>query len=454
MSLLKVLPLIVCLVLMPVSARAQSVAGDWMGTLDTGAIKLRLVFHIAETAKGLAATLDSLDQNTKGVPVGNVTLTGSTLTLEIPQIGATFEGQRSADGARIDGRFTQRGATLPLALTRVTNATQLERRRPQTPVKPYPYREEEVTFDNTSAGVTLAGTLTLPQGPGPFTAAVLITGSGPQDRNESLMGHQPFLVLADHLTRKGIAVLRYDDRGVGKSTGTFASATSADFATDAEAAIAYLQTRKEIAPRKIGLIGHSEGGMIAPMIAARNVHVAFIVLMAGTGVRGDEVLVAQAAAVAEAMGAPKPVVDQIAARQRETLALVKTETDEAALIKKLQELNPGAGAQIATQVRQMRSAWFRFFLDYDPALVLRKVTVPVLAINGAKDTQVVASQNLPAIRAALDAAGNKNVQIVEFPGLNHLFQTAKTGAPAEYGEIEETMAPAVLETISTWVAQR
>ena len=452
--MLRVLQVVLCLMLASVSARAQGLAGDWMGTLDAGPIKLRLVFHITENEKGLAATFDSPDQNAKGLLVSSVTLNGAAVKLEMPQIGAVYEGQRAADGARIDGTFTQQGQRMPLALTRVTNAAQMERPRPQTPVKPYPYREEDVTIDNASAGVRLAGTLTVPQGQGPFTAVVLISGSGPQDRNESLMGHAPFLVLADYLTRRGIAVLRYDDRGFGKSTGSFGTATTADFAADAEAALTYLGTRAEIAPRKIGLIGHSEGGVIAPMVAARNTQVAFMVLMAGTGVRGDEVLVTQAAAIVESMGAPTATVDQVTVRQRETLALVKTETDDAALIKKLQDANPGAGAQIAGQVRQMRSPWFRYFLDYDPAVALRKVTVPVLAINGEKDRQVIPSQNLPAIRTALAAAGNKNVEIVEFASLNHLFQTAKTGAPGEYGDIEETMAPAVLDTIAKWVSQR
>ena len=445
---------VLCLMLVSVPARAQSVAGDWMGTLDAGALKLRVVFHITETDKGLAATLDSPDQNAMALPTSSVTLTGSTLKIEMPRLGATFEGQRSADGARLEGTFIQGGVSMPLVLARVTDAAQLERKRPQIPTKPYPYREEDVTIENPSAGVKLAGTLTLPQGQGPFTSVILLSGSGPQDRNESLMGHEPFRVLADHLTRKGIAVLRYDDRGFGKSTGNFASSTTADFATDAEAAVAFLETRPEIAPRKIGLIGHSEGGVIAPMVAARNSHVAFIVLMAGTGVRGDEVVALQGSAIVEAMGMPKAMVDQIAARQREMLALLKSEPDDAVVIKKLQELNPGAEAQVTAQVRQMRSPWFRYFLDYDPAIALRKVTVPVLAINGDKDRQVVASQNLPAIRAALEAAGNKTVEMVELPGLNHLFQTSKTGAPNEYGAIEETIAPVVLDTIAKWLLAR
>lgn len=452
--MLKVLPLVFCLVLTAIPARAQSVAGDWLGTLDVGVLKLRLVFHITENDKGLAATLDSPDQNAKGLPVRTVTLTGSTLKLEMPQIGATYEGQRSEDGSRVQGTFTQQGKPLPLVLTRVTDPSQLERRRPQLPLKPYPYREEEVTFDNAAAGVTLAGTLTLPEGAGPFTAVILISGSGAQDRDESLLGHKPFLVLADHLTRKGVAVLRYDDRGTGKSTGDFATSSSADFATDAEAAVAYLSTRSEIAPRKIGLIGHSEGGMIAPMVAARNTRIAFLVLMAGTGVPGNQILPRQAAAIAEAMGATKEMVDKVISNQREALTLIQSDADEGMVIGRLQVMNPGAEAQVAAQVRQMRRPWFKFFLSYDPAVALRKVTVPVLAINGSKDVQVLPSQNLPAIRTALEAAGNKNVEIVELPGLNHLFQTSKTGAPTEYGDIEETIAPVVLETVAKWIVDR
>ncbi len=213
-----------------------------------------------------------------------------------------FEGKISADKSSINGTWTQSGANLPLVLKPVKDQSELERKRPQNPRKPYPYREEEVSYDNKVQSVRLAATLTLPPEKGPFAAVVLITGSGPQDRDESLLGHKPFLVLSDYLTRKGIAVLRADDRGTGKSTGNFATATTADFATDTEAGIAYLKTRPEVDPHKIGLIGHSEGGVIAPMVAARNPDVAFIVMMAGPGVRGDEILPAQIQAIAEARG--------------------------------------------------------------------------------------------------------------------------------------------------------
>jgi pimeloyl-ACP methyl ester carboxylesterase len=298
--------------------------------------------------------------------------------------------------------------------------------------------------------------LTTPEGKGPFTAVVLISGSGPQDRDESLMGHRPFAVLADHLTRKGIAVLRLDDRGIGKSTGRFAAATSADFASDTEAAVTYLEARPEIDRRKIGLVGHSEGGLIAAMIAARNAHVAFVVMMAGTGVRGDELLIAQAGAVLEGMGASAEAVQQAIAKQRELVTAIRTEPDDAAALAKLRDIVGPAvpQAQLSAQFQQLRSPWFKFFLDYDPAISLRNVHVPVLAINGEKDRQVPPAQNLPPIRQALAAAGNKNVEVLELPGLNHLFQTAKTGAPIEYAEIEETISPTALDTISRWILQR
>jgi pimeloyl-ACP methyl ester carboxylesterase len=285
---------------------------------------------------------------------------------------------------------------------------------------------------------------------------VLITGSGPQDRDESLLGHKPFLILSDYLTRHGIAVLRADDRGVGQSTGVFADATTADFATDTEAGVAFLKTRAEVNPHKIGLIGHSEGGVIAPMIAAHNKDVAFIVMMAGTGVPGDEVLVAQLEAISIANGQTAEKAAKDAERQREILKLVETEKDTAALEKEIKEKMPADApeAQAGLQVTRLTSKWFRYFLTYDPATALRKVTCPVLAINGSLDKQVLPDQNLPVIRKALEEAGNKHFEIDELPGLNHLFQTAKTGSPAEYAQIEETMSPVALEKMANWIAKR
>jgi len=434
-------------------AKPSDIDGAWMGSLDTGVIKLRVVFHIVNTEDGLTATLDSPDQGTKGLPVASVTRDGASLKMEAKQIGGVFEGKIVADRSAIDGTWTQGGRSLPLVLKPVKDKSELERKRPQNPTKPYPYGEEEVFFDNTAQHVTLAATLTIPPGKTPFPAVLLITGSGPQDRDESLMGHKPFLVLSDYLTRKGIAVLRADDRGVGKSTGNFATATTADFATDTEAGVTYLKTRSEVNPRKIGLIGHSEGGVIAPMVAARNPDVAFIVMMAGTGVPGDALLAAQVEAIGLASGESPEEAAKGAAKERGILTLVETERDEAALAKEVKEKMAGdvPEAQIGAQLKRITSPWFRYFLTYDPATALRKVTCPVLALNGEKDTQVPPKQNLPAIRKALEQAGNKHFEIDELPGLNHLFQTAKTGAPAEYAEIEETISPVALEKVANWI---
>ena len=442
--------------LMASTARAQDVAGDWQGTLKAGAIELRLILHVTGDAGGFKATLDSLDQGAKGLPVTTVSRSGSSVKLELKQVGATFDGQVDAALTAITGTWTQGGPALPLVFARVKDPAQLELKRPQNPVKPYPYREEEVAYDNKTASLTLAATLTLPPGQGPFPAVVLITGSGPQDRDESLMGHRPFLVLADYLTRHGIAVLRADDRGVGKSGGNFAAATTPDFATDAEAGIAYLRSRVEVDRRRIGLVGHSEGGIIAPMVAARNPDVRFIVLMAGSGVPGDDIVVSQSVLIAEASGVAREQAEKNGSDLRDILALVKQEKDDRLLNAKLREklADKVLPAQLGMQIQALTAPWYRYFISYDPAAALARVSCPVLAIGGDKDLQVPARQNLAAIRNALAAGGNKNVEIDELPGLNHLFQTARTGAPGEYGQIEETISPVALERIARWISKQ
>ena len=440
----------------PKPAKPSDIDGAWMGSLDTGAMKLRVVFHIVNTADGLTATMDSPDQGMKGLLTSSVTRNGVSLKIEAAKIGGAFEGTIAADLSSIDGTWSQGGGKLPLVLKKLKDESELELKRPQNPVKPYPYREEEVTYDNKAQDVTLAATLTIPQGKGPFPAVLLITGSGAQDRDESLLGHKPFLVLSDYLTRHGIAVLRADDRGTDKSTGDFAKATTADFATDTEAGVAYLKTRAEVDPHKIGLIGHSEGAVIAPMVAARNKDVAFIVMMAGTGVPGDQVLPAQSEAIEVAMGKDPAEAAKNAAKEKEMLTLVETEKDKTVLEKELREKLKGEvpDLQIGMQIKQITSPWMLYFLTYDPAIALRKVTCPVLAINGSLDKQVLPSQNLPAILKALEEAGNKHAEVDELPGLNHLFQTAKTGSPTEYAQIEETMSPVALEKMSNWIAKQ
>lgn len=436
----------------PTPAAPTDVDGTWLGTLDLGAVKLRAVFKITNTSDGLIAQMQSPDQSPNWLPVTSVTRNGDTLILDMKAVGAAFEGKLSADKQTIAGTFTQMGNSTPLTLRRVKDTAELERLRPQNPVKPYPYREQDVTY--VSAGNTLAGTLTLPSGKGPFPAVLLIAGSGPHDRDETLMGHKPFLVLADYLTRRGIVVLRMDKRGVGQSKGNYAAATTADFADDAQAGVTYLKTLPDVDPRKIGLIGHSEGGIIAPMVAAHDKDVSFVVMMAGSGVPGDQILGEQQRLIALANGEPADKVAEANADEKQILAMVEQGADNAAIEKKIAELSGGKlpAAQIGAQVKTLTSPWFRYFLTYDPAPALRQLKCPVLVLSGSKDLQVPPAQNLPAIRQAL--AGNKRAEIDEIPGLNHLFQDAKTGSPAEYGEIEETMSPVVLAKMANWIGEQ
>jgi uncharacterized protein len=328
------------------------------------------------------------------------------------------------------------------------------------------YDEEPVAYENSAAGVTLAGTLTKPHTGGPHPAALLLTGSGPHDRDETVFGHRPFLVLADHLTRHGVAVLRVDDRGVGESTGDFASASTQDFASDVEAGVEFLRARAGIRDDCVGLIGHSDGAIIAPLVAAGAARVAWIVMLAGTGVPGEELLLAQAEGIAAAMGVPEKARAQQAEFSRAVYGVVKAQADDAVAKREIEKLideyatraddanTAQAVTQIRAQIPRLLGPWFRGFLDSDPGAVLPHVRVPVLAVNGELDLQVPASQNLPAIVAALEAGGNRDYAAVKLPGLNHLFQTATTGSPEEYEKIEETIAPVALTTISDWLARR
>jgi len=450
----------------------RPIVGTWLGRLQTPTdTSIRMVFNIHPTASGgFTATLDSPDQGANGIPVSEVEFAESHLRLFSSTVGGTFEGDLSPDGKTLEGKWAQGGVEIPLSLERTEEAIQPPA-RPQEPKPPYPYDEEEVRFTNPQGGHILAGTLTLPAEGAPFPAVVLVTGSGAQDRNETVMGHKPFLVLADYLTRHGIAVLRYDDRGTAQSGGDFASATSEDFASDALAAVAFLKARSDIAGNEIGVIGHSEGGLIAPMVATRSSDVAFIVMMAGPGVPGEEILLEQGAAIARAGGATEEeAIRRNQELQKEFFAIIAQEPDPAAAEVRLREamkasldsMSPeersAAGVTgdneeqvIQNEVRQVNSPWFRFFLTYDPEPVLRQVKVPVLALNGSLDLQVPPYQNLPVIEHALQEGGNRNATVVELPGLNHLFQHATTGSPTEYTGIEETIAPVALKTISDWI---
>lgn len=446
----------------------QEIGGLWQGSLKVTGMELRILFKITKGPQGnYTAKMDSIDQGVKDIPVDQVTVTGTTVRLDAKSIGGLFEGKLNDEATQMEGEWKQGGASLPLIMKRVDKAPEVK--RPQEPKKPYPYREEEVTYENARAGVKLAGALTLPSSKGPFPAAILITGSGAQDRDETVFGHRPFLVLSDYLTRRGIAVLRVDDRGVGRSTGDMSKATTVDFASDVLAGIKYLKGRQEIDGKKIGLIGHSEGGLIAPLIAAQSRDVSFVVLVAGPGVPGEKILYAQGALITRAVGADEKAVAKERALQKSIFAIVKRERNEKAAEEQLREVFKqtlqGMSEEerkaigdpevlIKGQIGMVLSPWFRYFLTYDPAPMLKKVKCPVLAVNGEKDTQVPPRENLAAIQAALKAGHNKDYTTLELKGLNHLLQKCRTGSPTEYGGIEETMNPVALKAIGDWIVKR
>lgn len=437
----------------------------WEGQLKIGGVELRLVLKIYQNDdKSYSAYLDSPDQGVSNIAASAASVTEDSVKVEIKKIGASYNAGFVKDSALIRGIFKQGGMSLPLELKKIDKVSEVK--RPQMPKKPYPYNEEEITFENKEANITLAGTLTYPKGEGKNPAVVMVTGSGPQDRDEALMGHKPFLVIADYLTRNGIAVLRFDDRGVAKSKGSFATATSADFATDALAAVEYLKTRKEIDSKKIGIAGHSEGGMIAPMCAVNSNDVSFIVLLAGTGVTGEEILLLQTELILKANGSPKEEVEKSIKQNKLIYEVIKEEADSLIMYNKLVELYNEDVSKMSEDekkkpenskdmfergAKQILSPWFRFFIKYDPRPTLEQVTVPVLALNGGKDLQVDPKQNLPEIEKALKSGGNKNFKTIELPGLNHLFQPAETGAPGEYAKIETTFSEDALKIMKDWI---
>ena len=438
----------------------------WEGKIALGAgIELRLVFHVGKNKAGeLMATMDSPDQGAKGLKVDLVTQDKDTLTFEIRSLAAKFSGTLDKTGSTATGTFEQRGMKFPMTLKKTEKVTELL--RPQTPKPPFAYMAEDVSYPNKAAGISLSGVLTLPNGPGPFAAAIMISGSGAQDRDETLFQHKPFLVIADALTRRGVAVLRVDDRGVGGSSGNTVKSTSDDFAGDVQAGMAYLKTRREIDPHKIGLIGHSEGGLIAPMVAARSGDVAFIVMLAGTGLPGDEIVKLQSRLIAKTMGAKGERLDKQLVFQARMFEVVKAEKDEKVVESKLKAIFKEATAVLTdaekkeagdletlgdAQIKRVNNPWFRFFLGFDPRPALAKVHCPVLALNGEKDLQVPPKENLAEIKKAVAKAGNPDVTVMELAGLNHLFQTCKTGAPSEYAQIEESFAPSALAIVCDWV---
>tara|TARA_R110001592_G_scaffold362525_1_gene676624 strand:- start:4959 stop:6335 length:1377 start_codon:yes stop_codon:yes gene_type:complete len=453
---MKKIVLILFTILTALSVNAQDISGKWNGILEVQGTQLRLVFNISQTEKGYSSTMDSPDQGAKGIPVTSISYENQTLKLEVSSAGIQYEGTLNKENVFV-GTFKQGGQSFPFNLTK-EKVEAKKMIRPQEPTKPHPYYSEDVKFENTKDEITLAGTLTLPEKEGNFPAVILISGSGPQNRDEELLGHKPFLVLSDFLTKNGIAVLRFDDRGTAKSTGDFKNATTFDFATDVEYAIEYLQKRKEINKDKIGLIGHSEGGIIAPIIASENKYIDFIILMAGSTLRGDKLLLLQKYKIETQMGINKQIVEsnqQIFAGAYEIILNenlekeVLSDTLSHYFISKYGKALPEN--QEDALINQLTSTWMINFIRLDPVVYLEKVSCPILAINGNKDLQVPSKENLEVIENIFRKSENTKVEIKELEGLNHLFQECETGATSEYATIEQTISPIALKEILNWI---
>lgn len=435
-------------------ADAQEAAGDWVGQLN-GGFKVRI--HIAKVDSAYSGYLTNPSGNQ--TDLDTVACDGSHLHFAVTKLNLSYDGAWDAQQAAWTGNLTFQ-QVYPLILKRAAAAdlAPAVHKRPQEAAiaaGPLPYLQKEVVFDNPKAHNHLAGALTMPQGAGPFPAIVLVSGTGHNTRDEDVMGHKVFVVLADALSRKGFAVLRYDKRGVGGSTGDFDTATTADFASDADAAVTWLRSQPSIDANHVGILGHSEGGIIAPMVAASDKNVAFVVMVAGPALRGDKLFALQSAMTAKTYGAPE---DYIARRkvfdQKLYDAILAAPSGEAARKAADSIVAEGVQQKLVDQneVESLASGdttvWYRSFLAYDPAPALARLNVPVLAIYGSLDVQVPAIEDsLVAIDALKD---NPRATVVVLPGKNHLLQTAKTGGPNEYNDIEETMSPTALSLIVDW----
>ena len=439
----------------------SQLAGEWKGTLEIQGAKLKIIFHIQKAEDKYSATFDSPDQNAYRLPIEEVAYDEPQVNIKMPMIGAIYNGELKSDSKKILGTFEQGGLSIPLNLELVESVSR-KFDRLQTPKEPYSYFSKEVLIENTTDSISLAGTLTLPDSIGKYPVVILISGSGPQDRDETIFGHKPFLVIADYLTKNGIGVLRFDDRGVGKSTGDFYSATTADFATDVKSCVQFLLTQKNMLLNKIGLIGHSEGGIIATMVSADNKDISYIVLLAGSGISGEEIIYAQTEKMYQDLD--RSDIEKQVKLRRDLISVIKSETNKELARKKLEKhLNNNLDVLsiqpiqdtvqlINNTVTVFNSDWYRFFINYNPSEDIEKITCPVLALIGEKDIQVLPEQNLPVIEEALKKGGNNDYLVKEIEGVNHLFQTANTGKMNEYGKIEETISPNVLILISDWIS--
>lgn len=427
------------------------IEGYWKGEMNLGVQKLETAFDIKTVENGYSATFDVPAQGAYDISVDETTFKDGHLELKMNALNATYFGVLKE--STIEGEFTQHGTTFPLNLVKAEKKEQ-KKIRPQDPLPPFNYQIEEVTFVNEKEGNTLAGTLTIPEGDGTFPAMVLVSGSGQQNRDEELMNHRPFWVIADYCARHGVAVLRYDDRGMGGSNGEVKNATSMDFSYDAEAAFDFLRKQKHIDASKVGILGHSEGGVINFMVSARRPEVAFLVSLAGPAVNGIEVLKEQQAAILRASGMSEEMVQFSGNANAQMFDIIEVSSSREEADSLLRQLLKGWGykEELTEQtVGQMASPWMYYFLKYDPTEAIVKTSCPALLLNGSKDLQVLASQNLPGYEKIIVEHGKTNLTWRELPDLNHLFQHCETGSPNEYFEIEETISPEVLEMIVEFV---
>ena len=443
------------LILLAQTFYAQEIIGPWQGELDIQGMKLPLILHVNKDGENLKSTLDSPKQGAKDLAVSKTEFVNNELKFEATNLGVSYKGTLK-DG-KIEGTFSQGGMQLPLTFVKSTGENKTVFNRPQTPKEPFDYKTEEVTFVNPIDKNTLAGTISIPKNfKNSDKILVMITGSGKQNRDEELFGHKPFAVIADDFAKKGIATLRLDDRGIGGSSKGKDDDTSANYATDISTAVDFLVKKGY---KNIGLIGHSEGGMIAPIVSTTNKNVKFLVLMAGPGTQLDELLLKQNESAGKLAGmSDKDLAEAKIGNQKiyNFIKNYKGNNYETDLKNFMTENFKGkmTDAEINQTVNQTKKNWFRYFIKFNPDHYLSKIKIPVLALNGNKDFQVPAKDNLNAIKKSLTKAGNKNFEIAEMEGLNHLFQECKTGAFSEYADIEQTISPKVLEKMSSWILKR
>ncbi len=457
----------VLIVLFLNSGLAQdTIVGQWEGNISIMGYDLNIIVKLETVNDSLTGTIDIPQQNASNLPLSNIYYNFPKLSfvLEVPNGDAEFDGEIVQDS--IKGSFKQSGikGTFHLARSKGDNQKFLED-------EIAPYIEEEVTFYN--GDIKLSGTLTLPKYPGKHPAVVMITGSGPQDRNEEVYGFKIFQVIAGHFTKNGIAVLRYDDRGVGGSTGNISESTTEDFAGDVIEAVKYLQTRNDIRHDNIGLCGHSEGGIVAPLVASQNKDIAFIILIAGTGVTGEEIILEQTALILKAEGQTNEEIKESLEQSKKLFSDLKLCKEKDEIISELRKqisedykdmpeeqkelitnkdeyVNNTANSKYA----QLTSPWMSYFLSYDPVPTLEKVTCPVLMLFGELDMQVPVTQNEKPMVDALVRGSNKDFEVKTFPKANHLFQSANTGSPSEYADLQKEFVPEFLDFMSSWILKR